>query len=270
MNRLGIDRLSVFGMPPAEFVTLAADLGCGHVGIGLSRMSSYNPENFPDWSLRDDAGLRRELVAVLRDRGIGIGVVEGFAYGAGIELASFASDMDLVRELGGSRIACVSMDKDMARTVAGFSELCAMAAERDLLVSAEVGSLGPYGKIDAAVAMAGAIGMANFSLMLDAMHYFRLGNTVAQLEAMDPGLIGYVQLCDVPLKQRFETYMEEAMYERMTPGDGELPLAEFVRAVPPDVVISLELPLRSLADEHVGARERLAPAIAAARALLVE
>jgi hypothetical protein len=38
MNRIGIERLCVFGMPPVEFVTLAADLGCSFVGIGLTPM----------------------------------------------------------------------------------------------------------------------------------------------------------------------------------------------------------------------------------------
>ena len=35
-----------------------------------------------------------------------------------------------------------------------------------------------------------------------------------------------------------------------------------------DIVISLEIPMRSLADQGVGARERLAPCVAAARSLL--
>jgi hypothetical protein len=58
------------------------------------------------------------------------------------------------------------------------------------------------------------------------------------------------------------------MYERMAPGDGELPLAEILGAVPPDVVIGLEIPMRSLAESGVGPAERLRPCVAAARELL--
>ena len=268
MNRLGIERLSVFGMPPVEFVTMAADLGCGYIGIGLAPMMNFNPDNHPDWSLRENAALRREMVAALSDRNVAIGVVEGFALVPGQDIRSCASDLDLVRELGGKRIACVSLDKDMQGTIDGFAVLAEMADERGLLVSAEMGSLGPYGLVDAALAIVQGIGMSNFSLMLDAMHYFRMGNTSAQLADIDPALIGYVQLCDVPWKQRFETYMEEAMYERMVPGEGELPLREFVSLLPADVVVSLEIPLRSLAEQGLGPRERMAPCVAAARALL--
>jgi sugar phosphate isomerase/epimerase len=268
MNRLGIDRLSTFGMPPVLFVELAADLGCGHVGIGLSRMSDYNPHGYADWSLREDPALRGDFVAALDANGLGIGVVEGFALVPDRDIRACAADLDLVCELGGSRIACVSLDKDLGRTIEGFAVLAEMAAERGLLVSAEMGSLGPYGLVDAALEMARGIGMANFSLMLDAMHYFRMGNSLEQLAVMDPMLIGYVQLCDVPLKRRFETYMEEAMYERMVPGQGELPLREFAGLLPADVVVSLEVPMRSLAAQGLGPRERLAPCVAAARALL--
>jgi hypothetical protein len=35
MNELGVERLCVFGMPPVEFVKLAADVGCSCVGINL-------------------------------------------------------------------------------------------------------------------------------------------------------------------------------------------------------------------------------------------
>ncbi|MEO6718125.1 MAG: TIM barrel protein [Novosphingobium sp.] len=268
MNRLGIDRLSTFGMPPVEFVDLAADLGCGQVGIALAPMAGYNPHGFPDWSLRDDAALRRAMVAALEGRGLAIGMVEGFALVPERDIRDCAADLDLVCELGAARIACVSLDKDLARTVDGFAVLAEMAAARGLLVCAEMGSLGPYGRVEAALEMAEGIGMSNFSLMLDAMHYFRMGNTNSQLAKIDPALIGYVQLCDVPWKRRFETYMEEAMYERMVPGEGELPLREFVSLLPADVVVSLEVPIRSLAEQGIGPRERLAPCVAAARALL--
>jgi sugar phosphate isomerase/epimerase len=270
MNELGIDRLGTFGMPPVEFVALAADLGCSRVGIGLAPTPGYNPDDHPDWSLRGDPALRRELTAALRDRGVRIGVVEGFALVPGQDIRAYANDLDLVRELGGDRIACVSLDKDLRRTIDGFAVLAGMAAERGLLVSAEMGSLGPYGLVAPALELVRSVAMGNFSLLIDAMHFFRLGNTVAQLAAIDPALIGYVQLCDAPLANRFETYMEEAMYERMVPGQGELPLREFVRLIPPGVVVSLELPLRSLAEQGLGPRERTAPCVAAARAMLAE
>ncbi len=265
---LGIDKLSVFGMPPVEFVTLTAELGCDSVGIGLATVPGYNPHGYRDWSLREEPGLRRDLVAACHDHGVAIALVEGFAYVPGQPMSRFAADLDLVREIGGVRLNLVSLDKDLQATIEHFASFTEMAAQRGLEVSAEMGSLGPIAGVEAAQALVEGVGMANFSLLIDAMHFFRLGNSVAQFAALDPALIGYVQLCDAPLAQRFDTYLEEAMYERMAPGEGELPLRAFAPLIPAGVTVSLELPIRSLAERGLGPRERLAPCVAAAKALL--
>lgn len=269
MNELGIERLGLFGMPPSEIVALAADLDCQCVGIGLAPApGGYNPDGHRSWSLRDDAALRRETIAAVRDSGVRIAIVEGFAVMADHDVRSFTGDLDLVAELGCERINVVSIGKDMSQAIDGFGTLCEMAAERGLLVSAEMGSLGPLAKVEPALAVARGVGLPNFSLLIDSMHFFRLGNTLEDFAALDPALVGYVQLADAPWAPGFDTYIEEAMYERMAPGDGELPLAEFLALVPDGVVVSLEIPMRSLAEARIGPRERTARCVAAARALL--
>jgi len=265
---LGIERLSVFGMPPLDFIGMTAALGCQSFGLGLSTTGGYNPHGYPEWSLRDDPQLRRDTRAALTESGIRLALVEGFAVLPGETMARFAADLDLVAELGCERVAVVSIDQDFDRTVAGFAEFSALASARGLLVSAELGSLGPIRTLALAEEAVRQVAAANFTLLLDAMHFFRLGSTAEQLALIDPATIGYVQLCDAPSQKRFDTYMEEAMYERMVPGAGELPLAAFLRLIPRDVTISLEIPQRSLAEAGLGPAERLGPCVAAARALL--
>jgi sugar phosphate isomerase/epimerase len=267
-NPLGIDRLGTFGMPPVEFVTLAADLGCDSVGIGLQPTGAYNPDGHPGWSLQSDASLRRAMLTASRDKGVRIALVEGFAVLADNDMRDFAADLDVVAELDGERINVVSVGQDMARTIEGFAQLCVLAAERGIAVSAELGSLGPLRRVATTLDVVRGVGQPNFSLLIDTMHFFRLGNTLADFAALDPALIGYVQLADAPWTPRFDTYIEEAMYERMVPGEGELPLAEFVRLIPDGVVVSVEIPLRSRAEQGLDARERTAPCVTAARALL--
>jgi sugar phosphate isomerase/epimerase len=104
--------------------------------------------------------------------------------------------------------------------------------------------------------------------MIDAMHLYRSGGTAADVAALDPGLIGYAQLCDVPLVALHDDYGAEARFDRRVAGDGELPLQEFVDALPADCVIGLEVPMRDKALAGLGPVERLRPAVAAARALL--
>jgi hypothetical protein len=60
------------------------------------------------------------------------------------------------------------------------------------------------------------------------------------------------------------------MFERMMPGTGELPLADMLAALPDDLVVGLEIPMRSRAEAGVGAYDRLLPCVESARALLAQ
>ena len=53
-DRLAIEYLSVFGLPPVEFVHLAAELGVGYISTGLTAMP-LDSLGYPAFSLRDDA-----------------------------------------------------------------------------------------------------------------------------------------------------------------------------------------------------------------------
>jgi hypothetical protein len=44
---------------PVAFVNLAGDLDCQHISIGLVSFG-YNPHEYPAFSLKDDASLRRD------------------------------------------------------------------------------------------------------------------------------------------------------------------------------------------------------------------
>ena len=128
--------------------------------------------------------------------------------------------------------------------------------------------VGPMKNLAAAIAAVRHVDQPYFKILLDTMHFFRLGGTVAELAQIDPALIGYVQLCDAPWQPAFPTYMEEALHERLVPGTGELPLAEALALVPADVVVSVEVPQRSLAEAGVAPFERVSACVKAARQLL--
>lgn len=269
MNELGIERLCVFGMPPVPFVALAAELGCPCIGIGLTPTRGYNPYGYPDWSLRDDPALRREMVAAMRDLGVRVSLLEGFGIMPGADVRDLAGDLDLLRDLGGARINAVSVDRDEQRGMDGFAILADLAAERGIEVTVEVGA-GRLPTLSAALAAVRHVGRPNFRLLIDTMHYFRFGGSIADLAAIDPALIGYVQLCDVPLVSSFSSYMDEALHERLVPGTGDLPLREFVALLPPDVVVSVEVPRRSAVEAGMRPRDQVAACVDAARGLLLD
>jgi len=112
------------------------------------------------------------------------------------------------------------------------------------------------------------VGRADFRLLIDTMHLTRTGSTPADLAAIDPKLIAYLQFCDAPRTPRFPSYMKESMTERMCLGTGDVPLAEILAIVPRDRVVALEVPLLSQAEAGMSHYERLRPCVEAKQGML--
>lgn len=267
MDRLGIENISVFGLPPIAFVNLAADLGCRHISAALIPFD-YNPHGYPRFSLKDDAALRREMIAAMRDRAVAISLGEVFAVKADTKISDWAADVGAMAELGIKRINTLSLDPDRGQSFDKFGELTEMAAAYGMETTVEFIPGLTVADLPTAITAVRHVGRSDFRLLIDAMHFIRSGSRPEDLAAVDPAMIGYVQICDAPLVPRISNYFEEAKYERMVPGAGELPLLDILAAVPRDRIIGLEVPLRSQADAGVGPLDRLRPCVHAARDLL--
>ncbi len=275
-SRVGIEMLTVFAMPPVEYIQLAAELGCREVSTGLTGLplsmfgiTDYAP--WPLWSLKDDAVLRRETRAALQDTGVAIGLGEGFRVAADLDPLDSADDLDVMAELGALRINAICMDEAM---VAGSTEagdklaiLADMARERGMQFTLEFFPPTGITSLERALALVDHIGGGKARVLIDSTHLFRTGGTVAQVAALDPDLIGYVQLSDGRNAPPDEDYFRTAMFGRDVPGEGQMPLRELIAVLPADVTISLEVP--RLDDLRLGMRprEHAARCVAAARAL---
>lgn len=266
MHDLGIEFISVFGLPPVEFVHLTADLGCRHISTSLTgaRLESLG---YPEFSLRDDARLRQNLLAAMDDRGISISLGEGMVIAPDADVSGLAADLDIMAEIGAAQINTISFDRDRNRTFDQLALLTELAAERSMGTTIELAPGATIGDVPTFLAAIEHVCRPELRLTVDTMHWARAGFGVAELGQVGPEKIGYVQLSDTTRKPRMKSYLQEAMYERMAPGDGELPLAEILGAVPADVVIGLEIPMRSLAESGVGPMERLRLCVAATREL---
>lgn len=269
MDQLGIGFLSVFGLPPTEFVDLAADLGCRYISIALQGLPVAQL-GYPPFSLKDDAALRKDLLAAMNERGVTLSLGDGVLVLPGTDLRTLSADLDVLAELGVPRINAVSLDPDLGRTFDQFAALTELAAQRRIETLVEPVPGLTVGDLPTALAAREHVGRPDFRLLIDCMHLVRSGSGAADLAAIDPDHIGYAQLNDTTLRPRTDNYMEEAIYERMVPGEGELPLREILAALPAGVVIELEVPRRSLALAGVSPVDRLRPCVDAARRLLAE
>jgi sugar phosphate isomerase/epimerase len=270
MDRLGIEMLSVFGMPPVEYVNLTADLGCRYITTGILGFAPINSLDYPPFSLRDEPRLRRDLSAAMDARGVSISLGEGLLIAPGVDVRSYAADLDIMAELRVPRINTVSLERDQARTFDELAVLTALAAERgiDTCVEPVVGL--SIADLPSAIAALEYVDRDEISLLIDTMHVARFGASADDLRAIPAERIGYIQLSDSTWQGRMAHYAEEAMFERLPPGEGELPLLDMLSALPDDRVVGLEIPMRTRAEAGVSAYDRLRPCVASARSLLAQ
>lgn len=268
MRNLGIEFLGTFGLPPADNINLAADLGCQFISAVIEPME-YNPENNPRWSLRD-AATRAALKAAIADRGVTLGLGEGMAIVPGVEVReAYAADLDIFAELGAAQVNAMSFEPDTARALDQLAAVVEMAKSRGIDTILEfVPHISPINTFALAVEAVRHAGNGA-TILVDTMHFFRSGGTIAELKA-SADLVGHIQLCDAPAEPAIPDYMEEALYERRIPGTGDAPLVEILAAVSPSLPVGLEIPLRSLVEQGIGVRERKRRCVEAARAVIAK
>jgi hypothetical protein len=73
--------------------------------------------------LRDDFRLRRDLLTSTDDRDVSISLGEGLLIAPGVDVRSYATDLDIMVKLRIPRINTVSLEPDRART---FDELAVL------------------------------------------------------------------------------------------------------------------------------------------------
>ncbi|HEY6870891.1 MAG TPA: TIM barrel protein [Novosphingobium sp.] len=266
MRKIGLEFLGVFGLSPVKLVEIASDLGCDFIGTVPAPMD-YNPEGFDRWNLMEDAHLRCELKAVLAERGVELLLGDGcpFLPGASVRDA-LGPNLDLYHELGITRVNSISFLPSIDESCEQFAQFAELAVERGMIPTIEFCPISVVGNLAAAVRVVRHAG-PHARLLIDAMHFYRSGSTVAELaEVAD--LAGHVQLCDAPREPSLPEYMDEALYARRVPGEGDAPLVEMLAAVPQAQTIGLEIPMRDLAEQGIGPHERMARCVAGARRVI--
>jgi sugar phosphate isomerase/epimerase len=266
-DRLAIEFISVLGLPPVEFVGVAADLGCRHIGMALQPIVR-DEAAYPAWSLKEDAALRRDMLAAMCDRDVSVSIGEGFLIWPHTDIEAFAVDLDIMQELGAPIVNSLTLDPDAARSADKFRRFAEMAAARGMRATVEFVPGMPVGTLAQALETVRRVDSPHFGVLVDMMHLARTGAGAGDLAAIDQTLIFYAQLCDVPLVSAYEDYGYEARFERLAPGKGELPLGDLMAALPKVIMVGLEVPMLAQAQAGVSPRDRLAPCLAAASILL--
>ncbi len=251
-----LSHLSMMEVAPVDLVRAAGDAGYEYVGIRLVPTSDgtdhdlfSSPRKAQEIARAlDDTGVRMLDVEVLRVLPDGFGDLDPF--------------FELAAAIGAHQVICTVEDTDKVRRVDSFGWLCELAGRYGVTPMLEYMVFTAIGTVGEAVDLVRAVGVEH-CVLVDALHHDRGGGTPEGLLGLGPWLAPYLQICDSPVRGRMADVTAartEAVYGRLLPGAGALPLVELLGVLDRDTVISVECPT-------LGQRLPSDPAAQAARML---
>lgn len=160
--------------------------------------------------------------------------------------------LDVGAELGAANVLCVSSHPDVGVTVDELSALCRHAEGSGMRVALEFGIFTEVKNLSQALAVLDRVGHPLRAVLVDPIHVDRSGTTIEQIAAIDPMLLPYAQICDAraerPDPADFDAVITDAIDLREQCGQGVLPLAGMLQALPAGIPLSIELRSAALRD----------------------
>jgi sugar phosphate isomerase/epimerase len=260
---LSLAYLTVEGADPVQHIEAASTAGFAAAGLRIQSPSHVSG----DQAVVGNSARVRDIKRALAATGVRAMDAEVATLSPGIEPQAYRPMVETAAELGFQFIQVVGEDSDLDRATDRLAAFAELAATFRLRLAIEFMRFRSVGTLDAAVAMIERANKPNICLLLDALHLARSGGNPAAIAELPASLVAVAQLCDGPvLAPPLEELAKEARTDRLYPGEGALPLAAFLDALPSDIPLSIEVPHRS--HSRLSAKERALNTAAATRRFL--
>ena len=223
----------VLGTTPEETVDAAAAAGFGGVGV---RICARRPgEAFAGKPIVGDVTAAKALRRRAADRGIRLSNVSAYQFYPDVTWEQVAPVIDATHALGAPIIVANGFDPDPARFASTFARYCKAADDAGIRIALEFLPYSGVRDLDTAMRVVTDSGASNAGVLLDALHLDRSGGTPRDIARIPPERIVFAQLCDALRgtgARSDEALMQEARTARLPAGEGELPLFDFLDALP--------------------------------------
>ena len=226
--------------PPEDVVYAAAGAGFNATGIWCD-LASWN-------STRSD-----RVKTALTETGLCALDLEVVWLKPGEALSTHDAMLEIALDLGVRNVLCVSSEPDIAHTKKRFEHLCRKAEAGRLRVVLEFLAFTEVRSLRQALEVVQDVAHPCGGILVDTLHLQRTGASALDVSSVSPTLMPYIQLCDAsaePQDSSQEGLLEDALYLRQLPGDGELPLKEILAQLDPMLPLSLEIRSRALLEKY--------------------
>lgn len=239
----------VLGTNAEETVDAAAAAGFGAVGIRICARRPGDP--YAGKPLVGDLAGAKALRQRAADRGIRLSNVSAYQFYPDVTWEQVAPVVDATHALGAPIIVANGFDPDVQRFSATFARYCEAADAAGIRVALEFLPYSGVRTLDAAMHVVAKSGAENAGVLLDALHLERSGGTPRDIARIPSRSIVFAQLCDAKRStgpRSDEALLSEARTARLPAGEGELPLYDFLDALPEGLEIEYEVARADLAE----------------------
>lgn len=246
MNPLSLHHLTMLHANPFELIEAAAVGGFEYCGLRLVAPTV----NDAVFNLFEDKTSIDKIHDALKSAGVKLLDIEAIWLQPSTDIDALIPVLEAGRRLGASKVLAVGFDVDDGRLLDNFCKLCSAAAQFEMEVALEFITYCSIGSLGQALSLIARSQQPNARLLVDALQFFRSGAQAGELAAVSADLMPYAQLCDglAHSPASIEERRREARTDRRLPGEGELPIASLLRALPDGVPLSIEAPTLKLRD----------------------
>ena len=244
MHAIGLAALTVLELSPPDMVSCAAEAGFASIGLRLLPPTAEEVQH----PMIGDTPLVRETARRLADTGIPVLDIELFRLKPDTNVEDYRAALETGARLGAREVLLAGNDPEEARLTDRFATFCEIAHEYGMGASLEPMPWTDVRNFAQGARIVAAAGRVNGGIVIDPIHFDRGGSLAEEIVAVPAARLRYMQLCDAPAERPTdtETLLHQARAERLMPGDGGLDLRGILRAVPPDLPLCLEIPMRTL------------------------
>lgn len=226
MRHLSLAPTTVPAAAPLDFIGWAVESGCDSIGLRLHRSPSL-----PFHPVVGDARLAAEMRARLG----GLPVLDVFTFYLEPEsdFDAFERALALGAEFGARYALVQGNDPELDRVMRTFARFDALADRYGMGAVIEFNPARPLATLDQALALLAKAGGPRSGVCVDPLHLVRSGGTPADTARIERRYLPYAQFSDGT----------PAPVARRLAGEGTLPLREILAALPPELPLSVEVPI---------------------------
>ncbi|MBR6208326.1 MAG: sugar phosphate isomerase/epimerase [Oscillospiraceae bacterium] len=246
-RKFSLAYLTIPGVNPMEQIKIAKEVGYDFVSL---RTIPMHLPGEPEFLLDRDPALFEATKAALKEYDMPLMDIELARIRPDLDINEYKPAFEKAAELGATDVLGSVWTRDKAWYTETAGKVADMAKEFGLKYNIEFLPWAGVRNLQEDISLVDALGRDNVYVMVDTLHAGRAGVSGAELARTPRKYFNFIHLCDGPAGPDGDPVLDNikddlmlytAREARYYPGEGAMPIAEMVKAMP-EIPLSIELP----------------------------